>query len=115
MVVNQPVENKENRDTEEEHEPEPEEEIDLLIDDVLSQDTHPVLDPFLSGGSNIRQVAGYFSGEGVAHWVAFPLALSLRQAEIVDNVPAVPAELPAEEPVGQIKLDDQQEEVEELT
>ena len=51
----------------------------------------------------------------MTHWVAFSFSLALRHAEILDNLPAVPAELTAEEPVRQVKLDDQEDKVEKLT
>ena len=109
------VQEEEDRDKGEYDEPEPEDEIYFLIDDVLGQYTEPVLHPIPSRRSNIRQVARYFRGEGVTHWVAFSFSLALRHAEILDNLPAVPAELTTEEPVRQVKLDDQEDKVEQLT
>ena len=110
-----PVDEEKDGDAAKDDEPEPEDEIYFLIDDVLGQYTEPVLHPIPSRRSNIRQVARYFRGEGVTHWVAFSFSLALRHAEILDNLPAVPAELTAEEPVRQVKLDDQQDKVEKLT
>ena len=108
------VEEEEERDAAEDDEPEPEDEINFLIDDVLSQHTHPVLDLVAATSPDIREVAGYFRGEGVAHGVAGPPSLALRHAEVADHLPAVPAELPAEEAVRHVELDGQQDEVEKL-
>ena len=94
--------------------PEPEDQIDLLIDDVLCQHTHPVLHPLSPRWANIWQVAGYFSGEGVTHGVPLTNSLTLSHAEVAHHIPPVPRELPAEELVRQVELDDQQDVVEKL-
>ena len=108
------VEEEEERDEAEDDEPEPEDEIYFLIDDVLCEHTHPVLVLHISRGPNIGEVAGYFSWEGVTHWVALAFSLPLRHAEVAHHLPPVPAELPAEELVRHVELDGQQDKVQEL-
>ena len=69
FVVNQPVEDIEDGDTEEEHVPKPEEEVDLLIDDVLGEDAEAVVSLLVASSSNIGDVTGHLCREDRAQRV----------------------------------------------
>ena len=114
QYCHRPEEEEEERDAAEDDEPEPEDEIYFLVDDVLSEDTQSVLVLYLPRSPNIGQVAGDLSGKGVTHGVAFAFSLALRHTEVAHHLPAVPVELPAEEPVRHVELDGQQDKVEKL-
>ena len=47
--------------------PEPEDEVDLLVDDVLGEDAHAVMNLNNSRSSNIRNAAAGDGGEHIAH------------------------------------------------
>ena len=94
----------EDGDGTEEGVPEPEDEVDLLVDDVLGEDTDPVVDLEASSSSNVRVVAGDLFGKSSTHRVVLLPPLVLRQLEKPDGVVAVPGEPPAEELVRQVEL-----------
>ena len=99
-----PVDEEKDGDAAKDDEPEPEDEVDLLVDDVLGEDTDPVVDLEASSSSNVRVVAGDLFGKSSTHRVVLLPPLVLRQLEKPDGVVAVPGEPPAQELVRQVEL-----------
>ena len=99
-----PVDEEKDGDAAKDDEPEPEDEVDLLVDDVLREDTDPVVDLKSSSSSNVRVVTGNLFGKSSTHRVVLLPPLVLGQLEEPDGVVAVPGEPPAEELVCQVEL-----------
>lgn len=108
----------EDGDGAEEGVPEPEDEVDLLVDDVLSEDTEPVVVLSHPGSSDIGDGAGSHGGEDGAHRV---LQAELRVVSVLQGVsvvlhhlPAVQLKLVVEKSVRGEELEKQQGKVEKF-
>ena len=95
--------------------PEPENQIDLLVDDILSEDTESIVYLFSASSPNIGDATGCDRGEDGAHWVpdgqgrVHPVPVG--DGVVVGHLHPVPLELVVQELVSQCKLDSKQEEV----
>ena len=109
----------EDRDGPEEGVPEPEDQVDLLVDDVLSEDTQAVVELSHPRGSHIGYGARGHRGEDGTHGVpqaelrVIPLLQGV--AVVLSHLPAVQLKLVVEKCVGREKLEKQQQEVEKFT
>ena len=108
----------EDGDGAEEGVPEPEDEVDLLVDDVLSEDTEPVVVLSHPGSSDIGDGAGGHGGEDGAHRVSEPKlrVISLLQgvSVVLDHFPAVQLKLVIQKSVRSEELEKQQRKVEKF-
>ena len=111
----QPVAEVEDGDGPEEGVPEPEDEVDLLVDDVLCENTEPVVVLSHTGSPDIRDGAGGHRGEDGAHWVSQTelRVISLLQgvSVVLHHFPAVEFKLVIEKSVRGEELEKQQEKV----
>lgn len=105
-------------DGSEEGVPEPEDQVDLLVDDVLSEDTEPVVVLRHPGRPDIGDGAGGHGGEDGAHRV---LQAELRVVSVLQGVsvvlhhlPAVQLKLVVEKSVRGEELEKQQGKVEKF-
>ena len=108
----------EDGDGAEEGVPEPEDEVDLLVDDVLGEDTEPVVVLSHPGGSDIGDGAGGDGGEDGAHGVPQTqlrvISLLSGVSVVLHHLPAVQLELVVEKSVRGEELKKQQEKVEKF-
>ena len=114
----QPVAEVEDGHGPEEGVPEPEDKVDLLVDDVLGEDTETVVELSHAGGPHVGNGAGGDSGEDCTHGVpqsqlgVVPLLHGV--AVVLRHLQSVQLELVVEECVGREKLEKQQREVEKF-
>ena len=98
--------------------PEPEDEVDLLVDDVLSENTEPVMVLSHPARPDIRDGAGGHRGEDGAHRVPQTelRVISLLQgvSVVLNNLPAVQLKLVVEESVRSEELEKQQGKVQKF-
>ena len=108
----------EDGDGAEEGVPEPEDEVDLLVDDVLCEDTEAVVVLGHPGSSDVGDGAGGDGGEDGAHRVPQPqlrvISLLLGVAVVLHHLPAVQLKLVVEKSVRSEELEKQQRKVEKF-
>jgi len=108
----------EDGDGAEEGVPEPEDEVDLLVDDVLCEDTEAVVVLGHPGSSDVGDGAGGDGGEDGAHRVSQPqlrvISLLLGVAVVLHHLPAVQLKLVVEKSVRSEELEKQQRKVEKF-
>lgn len=96
----------------EDDEPEPESDIDLLVDDVESQDTHGVVFLDCAGGSIFVEGTLGYSGENRHHRICSFRVLLIDE---VENICAIGHEDTAEEEIEEVHLSNNIDEVKNIT
>ena len=90
------------------HKPKPQKEVNLLIDDVLSQNAKIIVTRFSTTSTKVLKVTGNFGRKSITHWVD-PLFLHVIFHFIIFNdIYAIPGKFVVQEFVSQFKIQNQQ-------